>query len=147
LVQQDLANKNIDFKVHTENGVCAVLVDPDRLTQCLLNLYLNAIQAMESGGTLTVKCTVDETENVNISVSDTGKGIPSEQLKKIFDPYFTTKNKGTGLGLAIVHKIIEAHGGQIEVDSTIDEGTSVLIRIPCEQEQSGEGQNGNSKND
>jgi two-component system sensor histidine kinase HydH len=147
LVQQDVANKNIDFKVQTENGTCSVLVDPDRLTQCLLNLYLNAIQAMESGGTLTVKCTVDETENVNISVSDTGKGIPSEQLKKIFDPYFTTKNKGTGLGLAIVHKIIEAHGGYIEVNSTIDKGTSVLIRIPCEQKQTSEGQNGKSKND
>jgi two-component system sensor histidine kinase HydH len=147
LVQQDLANKNIDFKVHTENDPCAVLVDPDRLNQCLLNLYLNAIQAMESGGTLTVKCTVDETDNVIILVSDTGRGIPSEHLKKIFDPYFTTKNKGTGLGLAIVHKIIEAHGGHIEVDSTIDEGTSFLIRIPCEQEQSGEGQNGKSKND
>jgi two-component system sensor histidine kinase HydH len=102
---------------------------------------------MESGGTLAVKCTVDETENVNIIVSDTGKGIPSEQLKKIFDPYFTTKNKGTGLGLAIVHKIIEAHGGHIEVNSTINKGTSVLIRIPCEQQQTGEGQNGKSKND
>jgi two-component system sensor histidine kinase HydH len=147
LVQQDVANKNIDFKVHTGNGTSSALVDPDRLTQCLLNLYLNAIQAMESGGTLTVKCTVDETENVNINVSDTGKGIPSEQLKKIFDPYFTTKNKGTGLGLAIVHKIIEAHGGHIEVNSTIDEGTSVLIRIPCEQKQTSEGQNGKSKND
>ena len=147
LVQQDVANKNIDFKVHTENGACSVIVDPDRLTQCLLNLYLNAIQAMESGGTLAVKCTVDETENVNIIVSDTGEGISSEQLKKIFDPYFTTKNKGTGLGLAIVHKIIEAHGGYIEVNSTIDKGTSVLIRIPCEQKQSGEGQNGKFKND
>ena len=147
LVQQDVTNKNIKLKVHTENGASYVLVDPDRLTQCLLNLYLNAIQAMESGGTLTVKCTADETENVNISVSDTGKGIPSEQLKKIFDPYFTTRNKGTGLGLAIVHKIIEAHGGHIEVNSTIDKGTSVLISIPCEQKQSGEGQNGKSKND
>jgi two-component system sensor histidine kinase HydH len=147
LVQQDLANKNIDFKVHTEKGPCSVQVDPDRLTQCLLNLYLNAIQAMENGGTLTVKYSVDETDSVNIRVSDTGRGIPSEQLKKIFDPYFTTKNKGTGLGLAIVHKIIEAHGGHIEVNSTIDEGTSVLIKIPCEPTQTGEEQNGRSKND
>jgi two-component system sensor histidine kinase HydH len=87
---------------------------------------------MENGGTLTVKCTMDETENVKIDISDTGKGISPEQLKKIFDPYFTTKSKGTGLGLAIVHKIIEAHEGHIEVNSAIDEGTSFSMRIPCE---------------
>jgi len=135
LVQQDAANKNIDFEVNAEDDICHPWVDPDRLSQCLLNLYLNAIQAMENGGTLKVKCTMDETENLEISISDTGRGISPDQLKKIFDPYFTTKNKGTGLGLAIVHKIIEAHGGHIEVHSAIDEGTTISIRIACEHRE------------
>lgn len=139
LIQQDAANKNIDFEVKTEDDICHPWIDPDRLTQCLLNLYLNAIQAMENGGTLKVICTMDETENLEISISDTGRGISPHQIKKIFDPYFTTKNKGTGLGLAIVHKIIEAHGGHIEVNSAIDEGTSISIRIPCEHRETDEG--------
>ena len=66
-------------------------------------------------------------------MSDNGRGIAPENLNKIFDPYFTTKKKGTGLGLAIVHKIIEAHEGHIEVESTIDQGTSFTMVIPCQQ--------------
>jgi len=139
LVRQDAINKNIEIKVNAGEDICPAWADPDRLTQCLLNLYLNAIQAMENGGTLKVKYTMDETENVKISISDTGRGISSEQLKKIFDPYFTTKSKGTGLGLAIVHKIIEAHEGHIEVNSAIDQGTSFSIEIPCEHRETDEG--------
>jgi len=144
LVQQDAANKKIDFNVNTEEDICPARIDPDRLTQCLLNLYLNAIQAMQNGGTLTVKCTSGQAGNVNIMVSDTGRGISAEQIKKIFDPYYTTKSKGTGLGLAIVHKIIEAHGGRIEVDSAIDKGTSFIIGLPCEQSETVGGPNGNA---
>jgi len=133
LIQQDATNKAIDIKLHTEDDICPVWVDPDRLAQCLLNLYLNAIQAMEDGGTLAVKCTTNKARNVNITVSDTGKGMTSEQLNKIFDPYFTTKKNGTGLGLAIVYKIIEAHQGHIEVKSTIGQGASFTMMIPCQQ--------------
>lgn len=133
LIQQDATNKAIDIKLHIEDDICPVWADPDRLAQCLLNLYLNAIQAMEDGGTLSVKCTTGETKNVNITVSDTGKGMTSEQLNKIFNPYFTTKKNGTGLGLAIVHKIIEAHQGHIEVKSTIGQGASFTMMIACQQ--------------
>jgi len=144
LVQQDATNKSIDISAQTEDDICSAWIDPDRFTQCLLNLYLNAIQAMENGGTLTVKSAVGEAEKVNIVVIDTGRGISPEQINKIFDPYYTTKSKGTGLGLAIVEKIIEAHGGQIEVNSTLDKGTSFLISIPCEHIETAEGQNGNA---
>ena len=130
--------------VNIGDDICSAWVDPDRLTQCLLNLYLNAIQAMENGGNLIVKCAPGETENFKIVVSDTGQGISAEQIKKIFDPYYTTKSQGTGLGLAIVHKIIEAHGGHIEVNSAIGEGTSFLISVPCEYGETAGGQNGNS---
>ena len=135
LIQQDASNKNIDIKLHTETDVCPVWIDSDRLAQCLLNLYINAIQAMENGGTLTVKCDAAKTGFVHITVRDTGLGISQDQLNKIFDPYFTTKKRGTGLGLAIVYKIIEAHEGQIVVDSTIGEGTSFSVMIPCQQNE------------
>ena len=142
LIQRDATNKNIDVKLHTENDIDPVWIDPDRLAQCLLNLYINAIQAMEDGGTLTVKCAVDRAKNVSITVSDSGRGIAPEHLSKIFDPYFTTKKKGTGLGLAIVHKIIEAHQGHIEVNSTIGEGTSFLMMIPGRQSKQQGGNDG-----
>lgn len=135
LVQQDATNKNVDIKLQLGKDICLVSIDPDRLAQCMLNLYLNALQSMEQGGTLTVKCTSGKDDNINITVSDTGRGISSEQLNKIFDPYFTTKKKGTGLGLAIVHKIVEAHNGHIEVRSTTGQGTTFTLIIPCLQEK------------
>lgn len=131
LIQQDAGNKNIKIKINTADDLCPVLIDRDRLAQCLLNLYLNAVQAMDRGGTLTVNCYTDDAEHVKIIVSDTGRGIALGDLNKIFDPYFTTKKKGTGLGLAIVYKIIESHEGQIEVKSTLDKGTTFTISIPC----------------
>ncbi|MBT8370251.1 MAG: PAS domain-containing protein, partial [Deltaproteobacteria bacterium] len=131
LVQQDAANKSVDIKVNTKEDICPAWIDPDRLTQCLLNLYLNAIQAMEDGGTLTIKCTPGAADNFNIVISDTGSGMPAEQINKIFDPYYTTKSKGTGLGLAIVQKIVEAHGGDTSVHSISDNGTTFSISIPC----------------
>jgi two-component system, NtrC family, sensor histidine kinase HydH len=139
LVQQDAANKAIDIQVNTADDICPALIDPDRLTQCLLNLYLNAIQAMANGGTMTIACMPGEADNVNIVVSDTGSGIPQDQRQKIFDPYYTTKSKGSGLGLAIVQKIIEAHGGRIAVKSTEAKGTSFLISVPCKLDVNGGG--------
>jgi two-component system sensor histidine kinase HydH len=144
LVQRDAANKHIDIKVNTADDICSAWIDPDRLTQCLLNLYLNAIQAMEDGGTLAVTCKPGEAGNFTIVVSDTGSGIPGDQLNKIFDPYYTTKSKGTGLGLAIVQKIVEAHGGDTTVRSTTGKGTSFSISIPCEREETAGGQNDNT---
>jgi two-component system sensor histidine kinase HydH len=141
LVQQDAANKRIDIKVNTADDICSAWIDPDRLTQCLLNLYLNAIQAMEEGGTLTVTCEPGEAGNFSIVVSDTGNGISGDRLDKIFDPYYTTKSKGTGLGLAIVQKIVEANGGGTAVHSSKGEGTSFSISIPCWHEEADGGQN------
>lgn len=131
LVQQDATNKSVDIELQLEDNICPVWIDSDRLAQCLLNLYLNAIQAMENGGTLSVRSEADSAEFVSIIVSDNGPGISSEDIRKIFDPYFTTKKKGTGLGLAIVHKIIEAHQGKIKVESSPGKGTTFTIMIPC----------------
>lgn len=106
------------------------VVDADRFAQVLLNLYLNAIQAMvEGGGRLTVRAFM-ERGVLRVDVEDTGTGIPEDALGHIFDPYFTTKPNGVGLGLAIVHKIVEAHGGDILVDKAGADGARFVIRIP-----------------
>ncbi len=105
--------------------------DQDKITQVLLNVYLNALEAMDNGGVLEVRAEQDElNSNIVIHVSDTGQGIPKQDMGRVFDPYFTTKQSGTGLGLAIVHKIMEAHAGQVKISSTESLGTSVSIILP-----------------
>jgi signal transduction histidine kinase len=90
---------------------------------------MNAIQSMDEGGRLMIQ--VDkERGNYLLSVQDTGCGISKENVKKIFNPFFTTKEKGTGLGLSIVRKIIEGHGGRIEIESQEEEGTKVTVQLP-----------------
>lgn len=131
LIRQDAAGQSININLELDAAICPVWADEDRLAQCLLNLFLNAIQAMEDGGTLTVNSTTLDSGHAEIRVSDTGQGILPENIDKIFDPYYTTKNSGTGLGLAIVYKIIEAHQGQIKVTSTPGQGTTFTVTIPC----------------
>jgi len=107
------------------------MVDPDRLNQVLLNLYLNAIESMTGGDELKIELLSDpEADGIDIKISDTGCGISAEDLPKIFDPYYTTKSSGTGLGLAIAHNIIEAIGGQILVKSQPGQGTVFRIILP-----------------
>ncbi|MCK9229524.1 MAG: ATP-binding protein [Syntrophales bacterium] len=111
--------------------------DADGLNQVLLNLYLNALDSMPSGGRLLVRLVRDGNFRTTLSVTDTGGGIEDADLPKIFDPYYTTKSTGTGLGLAIVHKIIEAHGGDIHVESTPGQGTTVSVTIPAKPPPTG----------
>ncbi len=131
LIQQDAANLEVQVDLEVAENLCPLRIDPDRIIQCLLNLYLNALQAMEAGGRLAVACHPTENGQVAIAVSDTGPGISADRLNQIFDPYFTTKQKGTGLGLAIVYKIVEAHQGRLEVESTPDRGTTFRLLLPC----------------
>lgn len=106
-----------------------VLLDRDRILQALLNLLLNAIQAMPPGGTLTV-ATSRLRDRLELRVADSGPGIPAEHLGRVFDPYFTTRNKGTGLGLPTVAKIVEAHGGRVRILSAAGQGTEVVVELP-----------------
>lgn len=129
LVQPDARARKITIEVlETPQGPTLEL-DPDRFSQCLLNLYLNAIQAMQNGGKLSIRCSMDK-HAATIEVSDTGHGINPADMQQIFNPYFTTKPSGTGLGLAIVHKIVEAHQGQIKVDSLPGRGTTFTVTLP-----------------
>jgi two-component system sensor histidine kinase HydH len=139
LIQQEAAAKNIQVELHPGSGTAEASVDPDRLTQCFLNVYLNALQAMENSGKLTITTAIRNKTHVIIDIKDTGPGISADDVDKIFDPYFTTKPKGTGLGLAIVHKIIDAHQGQIKVRSTPGRGTVFSIVLPVTADQRGDG--------
>jgi len=131
MIERQASVKEIQVLSHLPSGVKEVALDPDGINQVLLNLYLNAVEAMDPGGTLSVSLSMDEGSPwVKIKVSDTGTGISKEDLEHVFDPYFTTKQTGTGLGLAIVHKIIEAHGGEVKAESEIGRGTSVTVLLP-----------------
>ncbi len=113
-----------------------VLVDPEKIGQVVMNLCLNAIQAMPDGGELNL--TVDTCKKpsgfMSFSIIDTGIGIENETLSKIFDPFFTTKENGTGLGLAIVKKFVESHSGYIDIKSKVGNGTTVKVFLPLLKE-------------
>jgi len=108
-----------------------ITADPSQLHQILINLIVNSIQAMPAGGKLTIKTRSLEGE-VSLSVEDTGSGMSGDVLKKIFIPFFTTKDvhEGTGLGLSVVHGIVSGHGGNIRVESKVGIGTRFEIILP-----------------
>ncbi len=108
-----------------------VLTDPDQMKQVFINLFLNAVQAMPSGGTLTIGASAQD-EQLEIEVKDTGSGIGQEELKRMFEPFFTTKERGAGLGLSIVQRIVEAHKGTISARSTVGKGTTITLSLPIQ---------------
>jgi signal transduction histidine kinase len=108
---------------------CVAMGDREKLKQVMLNLVVNALEAMRTGGTLTVRVS-PEPGWVVITVSDTGVGIEPALLGSIFDPFFTTKEGGTGLGLSIVRKIVDRHDGRVRIDSERGKGTRVTVELP-----------------
>ena len=131
MIEKKAAERSISINTNIPDDLKDISIDADMINQVLLNLYLNAIEAMEHGGELTVD--IDQAvdpQRLKLTISDTGRGIDKKDLSNIFDPYFTTKQSGTGLGLAIVHKIIESHHGEIIVESDPGEGTIVTILLP-----------------
>ena len=111
--------------------VPAIRGDFGQLRQAFANIIINACDAMPGGGTLTVRSRFVEADRlITIEIADTGVGIPPEQLTKVLDPFFTTKEKGTGLGLSVVYGVVERHGGRLAIDSAPGRGTTVTIRLP-----------------
>ncbi|MCK5071618.1 MAG: PAS domain S-box protein [Desulfocapsa sp.] len=130
LLAIDAESAGIEMVTDFPDNLPIIQADEDRLNQVFLNLFLNSIQAMTDGGTLTIK-TAKRESSLTITVNDTGCGIAKENFGRVFDPYFTTKPEGTGLGMAMSAKIVEEHGGTISFDSTEGQGTSVVVEIPC----------------
>ncbi|MBC7105897.1 MAG: two-component system sensor histidine kinase AtoS, partial [Firmicutes bacterium] len=121
----------LDFRVTLAPDLPPVAVDPEQMEQALANVIYNACQAMPRGGVLRVSTSAEpEGGWVVVAVADEGPGIPPEHLPHLFDPFFTTKPKGAGLGLAITHEIVRAHGGTVEVESTVGAGSVFRILIP-----------------
>lgn len=133
LVQVDAESYGISIEQELDDELSLVSVDPDKMNQVLLNLLLNAIQAMPDGGHLSVRTEADG-NMILVRIKDNGVGIDPENLSRVFDPYFTTKSNGTGLGLSLSAKIIEEHGGQIKIVSKQHEGTEVRIILPIHNE-------------
>ena len=136
LLRQDLT-RNVELRVRIDDQLPQVAGDPESLMQVFLNLGQNALQAMPDGGTLEILTTRRRRSRLGygqfaeVRFRDTGIGIPRDRLKKLFIPFYTTKQKGTGLGLAISHRIINQHGGTIEVRSTIGQGSTFSVFLPA----------------
>jgi signal transduction histidine kinase len=134
LFQEFLEERKIKVRTVEETPLPPVTFDPKQLHEVLINLLKNAMEAMPKGGELTIASRVAGS-NVEISVTDTGGGISPEDKAKIFQPYYTTKEKGTGLGLAICQDIMQEHGGCIFAESVPEQGSTFTIQLPLEEAQ------------
>jgi len=128
LMENYFNEKNINLYKKFEPGIPQISVDPGQIKQVVLNILRNAVESMPDGGDLTIEIkTVGE--SIKINITDTGKGMTEEVLKNIFNPFFTTRSSGTGIGMAISLKIIEDHGGHINVESEYGKGTTMSISL------------------
>lgn len=135
LVQHLMRTNGVELRVQLQDHLVWVPMDPNQIKQVLLNLVHNALQAMPKGGVLSVKtatCSKDDQDWLTVSVMDTGSGIKRENLERIFEPFFTTRpvGSGTGLGLSVSYGIATEHGGYIDVESVIDQGSCFTMWLP-----------------
>ena len=125
--------KKIELRHHLSPGLPPLLLDRDRVKQALLNLVLNALEAMDGRGELLVQTSANPGA-VRVDVTDTGPGIPPEVLPRIFEAYFSSKKTGTGLGLPIARRIVEEHGGVLDVFTEVGKGTRFTLFLPLPPE-------------
>jgi two-component system NtrC family sensor kinase len=128
-IREDARSRGVTVVAQLPEALPPIDVDEGQVRQALLNLCRNALDAMGSGGTLTVRAAVGG-ERIEVAVADTGSGIPAEHLPRVFEPFFSTKEHGTGLGLALTQHIVAAHGGTITIDSAPGRGTEFTVRLP-----------------
>ncbi|PIE60293.1 MAG: hypothetical protein CSA31_02800 [Desulfobulbus propionicus] len=137
LLQPEIEDHNIAVTLRTSATSLPVMGDQDRITQVVMNLLLNSIQAMPDGGKLQLAAHQGGDEEkgntmVELTITDTGVGMKAEVVEQVFYPYFTTKKNGTGIGLALSQKIIVDHGGHIGIESEPNKGTVVTVQLPAE---------------
>jgi two-component system sensor histidine kinase AtoS len=134
LVNFKMIKPKVKVSKQYNHSLPIIPVDEEQIKQVFLNLIINGIQAIEAEGEISIATDMNQTENlVWISIRDTGAGIKPENLKRLFDPFFTTREKGTGLGLPVVHKIVDLHGGHIEVESQPGEGAIFRVYLPVRE--------------
>ncbi|WP_407691368.1 PAS domain S-box protein [Robertmurraya mangrovi] len=121
---------NIVFKLDYSDDIPPLFCEPNQLKKVFINIIKNAIEVMDKGGTITVTATTTSDSRIHISIRDEGFGIPEEKIKKLGQPFYTTKDRGTGLGLMVTYRIIEEHKGLIEVESEVGVGTVFHIYLP-----------------
>jgi signal transduction histidine kinase len=129
LFQEEASSLGISLQTEIPSALPPIKMDPERLTQAFINIMKNGMQAMRKGGILHIEAKSLK-EGLEVIISDSGSGIPPEQMEKIFNYYYTTKERGVGLGLPIAHRIIEAHGGQLKIESRVGAGTKVTVTLP-----------------
>jgi two-component system, sporulation sensor kinase E len=132
LLRPEIENRGIALKTKLARNPTQTPIDSTQMQQVLVNLMKNAAQAMSTGGVLRLQ-TGETSDGVWVSVSDTGGGIPQEQINRIFEPFYTTKKKGTGLGLMIVQRIVRAHNGRIDLESHVGRGTTFRVWLPLHE--------------
>ena len=125
----ELADRKIEVKIEIDGSIPEILGDRGQIKQVFFNLIKNAMEAMPSGGTLKILARADE-EQVTLQFIDNGIGISQENIAKIFDAYYTSKEDGHGLGMMIVQRILRQHGGQIAIESQVDVGTAISLQFP-----------------
>jgi two-component system sensor histidine kinase HydH len=132
-VDHKARDQGIALTFDSEEALPRIVADPELLKTCFLNLMINAVDAMPSGGLLTAsvrRTTAESGAALQVTVADTGKGMTEEEINTAFEPYFSTKDTGLGLGLALTRKIVEDHGGSIVIASSPGDGTTVRITLP-----------------
>jgi len=131
VLQSRLTEQHISIDQQIPADLPPLWIDGELFRNCILNFVTNASQAMPDGGTITLGAQREESQ-VKLTFKDQGSGISPDDIAKIFQPYFTTKDVGIGLGLAITERIIKEHGGEIEVESTIGTGTIITVSLPLQ---------------
>jgi PAS domain S-box-containing protein len=129
LERESAAARNVSFSREIATDGCVAIGDREKLKQVVINLVVNSLEAMKSGGTLTARV-FGQGERVFIEIEDTGPGIDPQVLASVFDPFFTTKEAGTGLGLSIVRKIVDQHAGDVRIETERGKGTRVIVQVP-----------------
>lgn len=128
---KEMAQRGISLKENYASDLPQILLDTNQIKQAFLNILKNSFESMPEGGKLSISTRLKD-ENVEVNITDTGSGINRSDIRKVFDPFYSTKTKGTGLGLALAMKTVEGHGGDIICKSTVDKGTTMTVSFPVE---------------
>ncbi|MBE0500227.1 MAG: sensor histidine kinase [Desulfuromonadales bacterium] len=134
LTRQQALKSQVEIRYDCQTTLPLITGNFEHLKQAFLNFVLNALQVMPKGGVLTIQCEVNQ-RILRIAFADTGPGIPKELQERVFNPFYTTRQEGTGLGLAITHRIIDAHGGRIKLESQPGEGATFTVELPIDKRE------------